>query len=150
MKPFTSHKTALIKKLGCKPERMEQGYDMICEKEYYSEKYLVRAINKNCNINISHKTFLEARKHRPRLIIYDPATLTPIAKLDYSEWVGILYGYVERRIYYLPRKCYIRFSLTSGLSSKKVCIVLSKEKYEKLQKKLEEIGDWEKLFDLLL
>ncbi len=133
MKPMPRHRNLFAKKLcknrkDCHREYMDTGYDI----ETDGEKFLLRAINGMCNVLVSLQTLLEAKRHRPKMIIYDPESLQKIAVLDYQEWLFMSQGLSQRRIYYIPRKCNVKITLYAGREGRRICIVVTRGTAEHL------------------
>ena len=149
MKPQRRHATRILGRLGCRAERMDPGVDAVCPEDGGWRRYIVRALNPLCTVNVSWLSAREARRRRSWLLIYDPETLEVVARLPPEEWYGMLQGYVERRIHCLPRGCVVRLASTPGLEGRRICLVVGRETYERVMERLRRAGDWDSLFELL-
>lgn len=117
----------LSKRMGCRREYWWYGRDMYC----HGVNYLVRALGSSCTVRLTYQALREAERFRPRLLVIDPYTLERYAELRYEEWLALLYGYSDREIYIVPRRCKLKIEVQRYQRGREIRIVVSPETYEK-------------------
>ena len=125
----------LAEKENCRLEYRETSHNLRCGED----KVLVLALRK-CTATITYYAFVEARRTRPSIWLYDPSNNVLLAKMSWREFLDYLVR-EDKGIIYPIRRCRVEVKIVAGTRGKMICVPVSSELYERWKKIVQREGD---------